>query len=79
MRARASRSRTVLGIGDAVFVSSDGGSEEGAHLHACALLGTGEVWCWGQSDWGDLGDGRGHHTDCSAHDCSTVPVRVALP
>jgi alpha-tubulin suppressor-like RCC1 family protein len=38
--------------------------------HACARFATGEVWCWGRGDMGQLGDGKG--TD------SLVPVRVVL-
>lgn len=25
--------------------------------HACLLSGTGEVWCWGRNEEGELGDG----------------------
>jgi alpha-tubulin suppressor-like RCC1 family protein len=25
-------------------------------LHACALLGTGAVWCWGRNEFGAVGD-----------------------
>jgi len=36
----------------------------------CALRAKGDVWCWGRSSHGALGDGRSHE--------SKVPVRVKL-
>ncbi len=39
--------------------------------HACALLSNGQVWCWGDGDKGELGDGL--DTD------SSTPVQVSLP
>jgi alpha-tubulin suppressor-like RCC1 family protein len=39
--------------------------------HACALLGSGDIWCWGRGDRGQLGDGRSTS--------SLVPVRVLAP
>lgn len=40
----------VSGISDAVAIASGTG-------HNCAVLGSGEVWCWGQNDYGQVGDG----------------------
>jgi hypothetical protein len=39
-------------------------------LHTCGLTTTGEAWCWGPNDVGQLGDGTGR--------ASFVPVRVAV-
>lgn len=39
--------------------------------HSCALTETGQAWCWGWNDSGQLGDGIGAST--------TVPVKVAGP
>ncbi|MEM9468059.1 MAG: S-layer homology domain-containing protein [Actinomycetota bacterium] len=41
---------TVLGIDDAIQVSSD-------LFYSCAVHETGEVSCWGKNDFGQLGDG----------------------
>jgi alpha-tubulin suppressor-like RCC1 family protein len=55
--------------------------------HSCALRANGEVLCWGQNVFGELGDARRAHDrpDCTplgdaerVH-CSATPVRVALP
>lgn len=40
--------------------------------HTCARLADGSVWCWGDNEWGQLGD-RG----ASRH--RTTPARVELP
>jgi len=39
--------------------------------HACALLSNGQVWCWGDGDKGELGDGLDRD--------SSTPVQVSLP
>ncbi|MCC6622706.1 MAG: hypothetical protein IT385_15695 [Deltaproteobacteria bacterium] len=38
----------------------------------CALLGDGAVWCWGDRDWGQVGD-------LIVTDAPSPPARVALP
>lgn len=43
--------------------SASGGGE-----HACAVLESGEVWCWGGNGWGQLGNGTTNE--------SLVPVRA---
>jgi alpha-tubulin suppressor-like RCC1 family protein len=40
-------------------------------LHSCALTRTGEIWCWGENDAGQLADGTTKS--------SCVPRRVPLP
>ena len=40
----------VEGIDDAVQIAA-------SRTHACALRRSGEVWCWGNNDYGQLGDG----------------------
>ncbi len=45
--------------------------------HACGLKESGEVWCWGQNHFGQLGIGRTVF-DCRFRlgDCSEVPLQV---
>jgi alpha-tubulin suppressor-like RCC1 family protein len=51
----------VSGISTAIDIAA--GSE-----HACALLSSGEVWCWGRNHFGQLGDGTLMDSD--------IPVQV---
>ncbi|NTF17436.1 hypothetical protein G6L37_03290 [Agrobacterium rubi] len=37
--------------------------------HSCAVKMDGSVWCWGENNWGQIGDGTGNQT--------TRPVRVS--
>jgi len=66
------RAVEVLNLTDAVSVSA------GNH-HTCALTARREVWCWGSNDRGELGDGSAEHEACTWNDCSSVPVKMALP
>jgi len=43
----------------------------GGNGHTCALLGSGEVWCWGSAIFGQIG--------VMMRSPSPVPVRVGLP
>ena len=53
----------VPGVSDAVAVSA-------GLRHSCAVRGAdGQVWCWGENFFGELGD--------NSHNSSSVPVRVA--
>ncbi len=54
----------VVGLADRVTQIAAGGH------HSCALLEDASVWCWGQNDEGQLGDG--------SFSSSLVPVRVGL-
>jgi hypothetical protein len=49
---------------DAVVVDAGG-------WNTCVVRALGDVWCWGENTWGQLGDG----TD----DSSATPIKVALP
>jgi len=45
-------------------------------FHACGMRDGGQIWCWGENDTGELGDGRLDHDDCDGSECSRVPVPV---
>lgn len=57
---------TVAGITNAVAVSV-------ATYHACALLATGEVKCWGSEQYARLGNG----VNGTASDIETIPVALS--
>jgi len=46
-------------------------------LHACAALADGDIMCWGDDQFGELGDGLHVHSSCPYGDCSPSPVTVS--
>lgn len=46
----------------------------------CAVLASGEVYCWGNNYWGQLGEGRQNEMVCVSaiyyHSCSPYPLQV---
>ena len=58
---------SVVGIDDAIAISAGGG-------HSCALHQTGNISCWGDNYYRQLGDSTRRFTRSS--DFSSVPVRV---
>ena len=66
------------GCGNEVVQISAGDS------HACARLRGGEVWCWGDNAYGELGltpvfDDGGTSSSCGMLDCRPTAVKVTLP
>jgi alpha-tubulin suppressor-like RCC1 family protein len=55
----------VAGLANAASVSTSGANIG----HSCALLRSGAIECWGDNEWGELGDG--------AKTTSPTPVRVS--
>lgn len=50
----------------------------GLHV-TCALGGSGDVWCWGLNDVGQLGHDPAGDDDCDGLPCSAEPRAVDLP
>ena len=59
---------TVSGINNAISVSN-------GRMHACALLSTGSIKCWGKAENGQLGNGS--TTGNSSQNNQTIPVDVS--
>jgi alpha-tubulin suppressor-like RCC1 family protein len=49
------------------------------NLHACAALVDGDIMCWGDNHFGELGDNNHTHLSCMLGDCSPTPVLVTKP
>ena len=57
---------------------------DAAYKHSCAVSDDGDVYCWGENGWGQLGDGILDHglvcgSDQQPIDCSSLPVQVEQP
>ena len=65
----------VMGLADAVSISA------GSRQHTCAVRSSGAVACWGDAEYGALGDGAATHSACTyagyPSDCSRTPVTVS--
>ncbi|MBI3207260.1 MAG: hypothetical protein HYZ29_37325 [Myxococcales bacterium] len=61
----------VVGLGASVEQISVGNS------HACARKKDGTVWCWGENNLGQLGDGTTAGQTCGPTFCKPAPVQVA--
>src|SRR5205814_1376766 len=61
----------VSGLTNAVAITAGGGG------HACALLANGTAKCWGENEFGELGNGRTGPQMCGSFACSTTPVLVS--
>jgi alpha-tubulin suppressor-like RCC1 family protein/peptidoglycan/xylan/chitin deacetylase (PgdA/CDA1 family) len=63
----------VSGLTTDIAAASAGG------VHTCALTTGGGVKCWGDNEWGQLGDATDSGPAlCSAHSCSTTPVDLLI-
>jgi alpha-tubulin suppressor-like RCC1 family protein len=67
-----------VAIGDEVAVGDESMALAAGYEHALSLLRNGKVMAWGESGYGQLGDGasRGPETCVQFSECSTVPVEV---
>lgn len=67
-----------VAIGDEVAVGDESMALAAGYQHALALLRNGKVMAWGESGYGQLGDGASLGPETCVHfsECSTVPVEV---
>jgi alpha-tubulin suppressor-like RCC1 family protein len=66
----------VLDITDAIQITGGKAVNDG---HVCALLSTGRVDCWGDNDYGQLGQGTSEGPESclfESHACSVTPLEV---
>jgi alpha-tubulin suppressor-like RCC1 family protein len=66
----STRPVAVSGITNATAISTSLGAN-------CALLATGQVDCWGDNSWGELGTGTTTTCYDTSSPCSVAPVEVA--
>jgi len=45
--------------------------------HSCMLTATGEAWCWGSNEYGQLGAATTQRCNDGMTDCSSTPLRVS--
>ena len=48
------------------------------YFNVCVVRSSGEVWCWGRSDWHQLGATLGYPS-LSYYSCSATPVPITVP
>jgi alpha-tubulin suppressor-like RCC1 family protein len=48
------------------------------YLHTCIVDTSGEIWCWGNGDYGQLGDGTNYYTigETVVHHKEFLPVKI---
>jgi hypothetical protein len=64
----------VASLGTNVVEAATGGY--GYAGHSCARLADGTVWCWGNNNDGQLGDGTASGQTCGSEVCKPSPVQV---
>lgn len=49
------------------------------YAHVCAQKLDGTVWCWGNNEYAQLGDGTTGGDVCSNGKCKSTPVQAVIP